>query len=235
MRRIYALPALAALLVAPGEASAQPTVYVCTPAAQVVAVDATTGAAAVIYTGSGSFNDCALGPDGRLYVANDSQVLRFDPQHPAATDEPVATLPTAARGLSFNVTTLYVSTAGSGLWAFQGMSEAPHGGPFPSPAAPAFALGAGHGTTFSIDGALWLVSGSTVRQSLPPYTTSTSLATDGLTSPVGVGTDTCGNLLVADQTSQTIKQYTRDGTLLGSYLDFPLIGARRLRPEIPRG
>ena len=131
MRPLKALPALAALLLAPGQATAQPTVYVCTPAAQVVAVDATTKAAAVIYNGSGTFSDCALGPDGRLYVANGSQVLRFDPQNALRTHETVAALTSAARGLSFNVTTLYVSTAVSGLWAFQGMSEAPQGGPFP--------------------------------------------------------------------------------------------------------
>jgi hypothetical protein len=231
MGRIHALPALAALLMAPVDATAQPAVYVCTPAAQVVAVNGTTGAAAVIYTGSGTFDDCVLGPDGRLYVANDTQVLRFDPLHPTSTDEFVATLPTGARGLSFNVTTLYVSTAASGLWAFQGMSDAPQGGPFPSPAAPAFTLGAGQGVTFSIDGAMWLVSGSSVRQSPPSYTSSTPLATAGLTTPVGVGVETCGNLLVADGTSQTIKRYARDGTLLGAYLDFPAIGARRLVPK----
>jgi hypothetical protein len=225
MRFLRALPALAALLLVPAEAIAQPTVYVCTQAAQVVAIDATTKAAAVIYSGSGSFDDCALGPDGRLYVANGNQVLRFDPQNAFGTDEPVATLPTAARGLSFNITTLYVSTAGSGLWAFPGMSEAPQGGPFASPTAAAFALGAGQGTTFAIAGPLWLVSGATVRQSLPPYTTSASLATAGLTTPIGVGVNTCGNLLVGDETSQSITRFGSNGASLGTYLNFNQINA----------
>ena len=71
-----------------------PTNCVCLdPAAQVVAVDATTKAAAVIYSGSGSFSDCVLGPDGRLYVANDNEVLRFDPQIPLAPTKPCPRLP----------------------------------------------------------------------------------------------------------------------------------------------
>jgi len=221
MRTLKALPALAALLLAPGEATAQPTVYVCTPAAQVVSVDATTKAAAVIYQGSGSFGDCALGPDGRLYVANDNQVVRFDPQDPYGTDETVATLLSAARGLSFNVTTLYVSTTSSGVSALVGVSEVSQGGPFPS-AALTPSPGAGEGTTFAIDGPLWFVSGATVRQSLPPYTTSDLLATTGLSSPIGVGANTCGDLLVADRASQSIKRFSKTGGFLNTYLNFAL-------------
>jgi hypothetical protein len=233
MRLLKALPTLAGLLLLSAEATAQPIVYVCTQAAQVVAVDATTKVATVIYTGSGSFSDCALGPDGRLYIANGSQVLRLDPQDASNTDETVATFATAARGLSFNITTLYVSTAGSGLWAFPGMSEAPPGGPFATPGTAAFALGAGQGTTFAIAGPLWLVSDATVRQSLPPYTTTSILvSTPGLTTPIGVGVNACENLLVGDQTSQSITRYSSTGALLGTYSDFTQINA--LKKHFPR-
>jgi hypothetical protein len=206
-------------------------VYVCTQAAQVVAVNATTKVAEVIYTGSGSFSDCALGPDGRLYVANDSQVIRFDPQDPYGTDETVATLLSAARGLSFNVTTLYVSTTSSGVWALAGVSEVSQGGPFPSVALTS-SPGAGQGTTFAIDGPLWFVSGATVRQSFPPYATSQVLATTGLTSPIGVGVNTCGDLLAADQASQSIKRFSKTGGFLSTYLDFAQNS--NLRKHFPR-
>jgi hypothetical protein len=230
MRLLKALPALAAVLLAPGEAAAQPTVYVCTPAAQVVAVDATSKAATLIYTGSGAFSDCALGPDGRLYVANGNQVLRFDPANATGTDETVATFLSAARGLSFNITTLYVSTAGSGLWAFPGVSEVPTSGTFPQPSVAAFALGAGQGTTFAVAGPLWLVSGNIVRQSLPPYSTSAALVSAGLTTPIGVGVNTCGNLLVGDQASQSIQRYSNG--VLTTYLNFKPIST--LNKHFPR-
>ncbi|HET7217424.1 MAG TPA: hypothetical protein VFJ02_05225, partial [Vicinamibacterales bacterium] len=152
-------------------------------------------------------------------------VLRLDPQDAFGTDETVATLSSATRGLSFNITTLYVSTAASGLWAFPGMSLAPQGGPFPSPSAAAAPAGAGQGTTFAIAGPLWFVSGTTVRQSLPPYATSSALVPAGLTTPVGVGVNTCGNLLVGDQTTQTITRYSTAGALLGTYLNFSQINA----------
>jgi hypothetical protein len=228
MRKLKALPALAALLLAPAEAAAQPTVYVCTQAAQVVAVNATTKVAEVIYTGSGSFSDCGLGPDGRLYIANDSQVIRFDPANPPPSGqvETVAAFSSAARGLSFNVTTLYVSTASPQVLAFPGTSEVTQGGSFPAPVGvaaftpPPGPPPAGQGIAFAIDGPLWFVSGATVRQSLAPYATSQGLATTGLTSPIGVGVNTCGDLLVADQASQSVKRFSKNGGFLSTYLDF---------------
>src|SRR5207302_1270405 len=90
MRPLPILAALSVVLLAPALADAQPTTYVCTPAAQVLTVDGTSGATAVLYTGSGSFSDCVLGPDGWLYVSNGTSILRFDPTSSAtalATDE----------------------------------------------------------------------------------------------------------------------------------------------------
>jgi hypothetical protein len=228
-------PVLAALLLAPAGAAAQPVVYVCTPSAQVVAVNTATvpPTTGVVYSGSGSFADCVLGPDLRLYVANGNEVLRFDPTNATtanATDEVVATLSSTVRGLSFNVTTLYVSTAGSGLWAFPGISEPT--ATVPTSGSQAITgLGAGQGTTFSIDGRLWFVSAATVRQSLTPYTTSAALVSSGLNTPVGVGTNTCGNLLVADSALKTIRRYTSAG-FQNNYLDFEQINA--LKKHFPR-
>ena len=79
MFRIKVLPtALAALLLPPAVAIAQPTLYVCTPAAQVLQVNGTTGTTSVLFTGSGTFHGCVLGPDGRLYIANDNKIMRLN-------------------------------------------------------------------------------------------------------------------------------------------------------------
>jgi hypothetical protein len=230
-----ALLALAVLALLPGVAAAQPVVYVCTQAAQVVKVDATNlpATTGVIYNGSGSFNDCVFGPDGKLYVANQTatsnQVIRFDPASPPPSGQAqvvttATALASAARSLRFNVTTLYVSTASSGVRAFPGISEST--ATVPTAGVQAITgVGAGQGMTFSIDGRLWFVSGATVRQSLPNYTTSAALISSGLTTPEGVGTNTCGNLLVADQGLNTIRRYNSSGTFQNNYLNFGQINA----------
>ena len=144
MLRMYAVPALAVLLLLPKGAAAQPVVYVCNPLAQVVKVDTTPlpdlpATVEVIYNGFGSFNDCVFGPDAKLYVSQSAtssshQVIRFDPGTPPASGqaEIVATLPALRAASAFNVTTLYVSTASSGLFSFAGMSVAAQGGPYPT-------------------------------------------------------------------------------------------------------
>jgi hypothetical protein len=228
-----ALPALALLALLPNIAAAQPVVYVCTQAAQVVKVDATNlpASTSVLYNGLGSFNDCIFGPDGKLYVSQSAtssshQVIRFDPASPPGSGlaETVATtLPSAARGLAFNVTTLYFSTAGSQsgsqLRALPGISEIPTV-TTPGTGVLKFTLpGAGRGITFSIDGRMWLVSGATVRESPFDYTTSAVLVSSGLTTPEGVGTNTCGNLLVGDQSLKTIRRYV-NGAFQGTYFNF---------------
>jgi hypothetical protein len=224
-----ALPALALLALLPGVAAAQPVVYVCTQAAQVVKVDATNlpATTGVIYNGLGSFNDCVFGPDGKLYVSQSAtssshQVIRFNPVTPPASGqaEIVATLSSAARGLAFNVTTLYFSTAGSELRALPGISEIPTV-TSPGTGVLKFTLsGAGQGITFSIDGRMWLVSGATVRESPFDYTTSAVLVSSGLTTPEGVGTNTCGNLLVGDQSLKTIRRYNNNGAFQNTYFNF---------------
>ena len=44
--------------------------YVCTAAAQVVKIYGATGAKTLFANGTGSFDDCVVGPDGDPYIAN---------------------------------------------------------------------------------------------------------------------------------------------------------------------
>ena len=197
----------------------------------------------------------------------------------------MSTFASAARGLSFNVTTLFVNTAAPELCALKGVSDVLQGGTFPpatpvalipppplpacsdgvdndgdsfvdladpgcsgstentsekqSPSPPPPPPAPGQGLTFSIDGRLWFVSGATIRQALPtnplapqPYPTSAALVSSGLTTPVGVATNTCGNLLVADQGLKTIRRYNGNGAFQNNYLNFNQISA--LNKHFPR-
>ena len=47
--------------------------YVCTAAAQVVKIYGATGAKTLFANGAGSFDDCPVGPDGDLNIANGLQ------------------------------------------------------------------------------------------------------------------------------------------------------------------
>src|SRR5262245_42312137 len=127
MRALRVFGVLVLCLLVPGLVAAQtppppvhtsgppPTVYVCTAGGQVVAVNGGTGAASVLFpanfTSDGTFNDCVIGPDGWLYIAKANQIVRINPSSPGNSDDQVATLPSSAgdaRGLSFNITTLYI-------------------------------------------------------------------------------------------------------------------------------
>jgi hypothetical protein len=133
---------LAALLMIPATAMPQsqpvvPTAYVCTPDGQILKVNGT--AATVILSGGGAFDDCVFGPDGRVYLseflANDlapNRIERLDPDSASPILEMVAALPSAPRGMAFNITTLYINTAASGVYALPGISLN-HGSPFPQP------------------------------------------------------------------------------------------------------
>src|SRR5919108_2878803 len=100
MRNVRWVIALTLLLITPGAALAQtaPTVYVCTPDGQIVRANDRT----VILSGGGAFDDCVLGPDGRLYISevvtgsSPNRIVRVDPDSASPTRETIATtLPSA--------------------------------------------------------------------------------------------------------------------------------------------
>ena len=81
MRRA-SVASIVVLPIAPARASAgtfptgppgSPEVYVCTAAAQVVKIYGATGAKTLFANGTRSFDDCVVGPDGDLYIANGLQ------------------------------------------------------------------------------------------------------------------------------------------------------------------
>ena len=82
--RFSLLVALAVLLLVPALAWAGPTLYVCTPTAQVLKVvvsDSTATTTVLVPTPAGtaiagSLYDCVVGPDGYVYAATDKNILR---------------------------------------------------------------------------------------------------------------------------------------------------------------
>jgi hypothetical protein len=80
--RRASVASIVVLPIAPARASAatfptgppgSPDAYVCTAAAQIVKIDGATGAKTLFANGTGSFDDCRVGPDGDLYIANELQ------------------------------------------------------------------------------------------------------------------------------------------------------------------
>lgn len=197
------------------------TVYVCTAAGQVLAVDGGSGLTSVLYSRpAATFDDCVLGPDGRLYISSGSTVRRVAFGAPA-TDELVTTLPSAARGLAFNVADLYVATAGSTTVAARvfrvpGVAELSS---LPADAVPASPLGgAGRGLVFDVEGNLVVAAGERVHAFPPMYSSSGPAVWSASGSPTafaprGVAVDTCGQAIFADRSSKTIKRRTASGAV----------------------
>jgi len=217
---------LGALLIAPAIASAalppgpqgSPTVYVCTADAQVLKIDGTTGASTVYANGAGTFDDCVVGPDGQLYIANGSKIVRLDLSGTALSSTPVtvATLPSnagAARGLAFNLSTLYINTASAGLYKLDGATLSPLLTVTPS---------GGHGLTFDVLGNMVIASGGKLLRSLTPqyvsaYNKSSAVElvphpTDPLGTPFGLALNTCREVLFADPSSKRLKRLVTTGT-----------------------
>jgi hypothetical protein len=215
-----------ALLTLPSVALAQssPLVYLCTPDGQILKVNGTT--ATVILSGGGAFDDCVLGPDGRLYVsevvAGDPAPNRIERVNPAPvsgspTLERIATLPSAPRGLAFNISTLFITTASSGVYMLPGISLN-QGPPYPQPAQVLSSpTTSGRGLVFDVPGNLVFATGGAVRSATPsaytgpplPSTGSTILAS-GLT-PQGIAVNTCREIVLADKTSQSLQRIVTNG------------------------
>lgn len=211
--RSFAPAVVLAVLFAAAPASAQPAVYICTPTSQVLAVDGTTGATSLLYTGAGVFHDCVLGPDGRLYIANDNNILRINPTNTSESSL-VNSLPLSftPRSLAFNVSTLYINTAASGVYRIEGNSATPDNGPLTFvPGAgnqnfvQAFPLAtAGQGIVFDVKGNMTLASGTTLRQAPPPYNGTSQLLSS--IQPVGLAVNTCREVVFADAGTKSVRR-----------------------------
>jgi len=229
--------ALLALLSLPVAASAQPTLYVCTPSAKILKVNA--GPPSVVFSGTGTFEDCVLGPDGLLYIANDNSILRVSTD--GASSSVIASgLSFRVKSLAFNVTTLYITAAvpptgrrTSPTGAVYTLTGSPTNdgvntsGPLdfsgsPTPTNPLFATSSpANGIVFDVVGNMVVGSGTRLDSAAPPlYTGPSALIGSGI-GPVGVAIDTCKEVVYADTATNTIRR-VGSPQALASFSEFPL-------------
>ncbi len=237
MRPLFILPV--ALVFAATSASAQTTstsatTYLCTPGSQVIAVPPTGAPTLLKFTVGSSqsttvpspdpagLTECVLGPDGKLYAANGFKVIRFVPNAvvPAGGVETVVSnLAFASRGLAFNLSTLYISLANDTRVA---VANATGAGGVNGNTLTAVAAGSG-GLVFDIPGNLVTTSNGAVRKYAPPYTGNAISQDVTVLLPRGAAVDTCGDVLVADKSSQSVKRLS-DGSVAVQFdrKDFPV-------------
>jgi hypothetical protein len=171
-------------------------------------------------TGTDSFHDCVLGPDGWLYVANGTSILRLN-VNPDAEDLDPESLSAGVqvRGLGFNVTTLYFTTDGTAVYKWLGQ-ELTNGAKltFPgSPQALPFTIGtSGQGVVFDVQGNMVLASNGSIHKSIgspgPTYTTASAVTLSGTPTPFGVAVTTCKEIVFADASTNKILRVTNSGT-----------------------
>jgi sugar lactone lactonase YvrE len=219
-----------------------PTLYVTSPdGTQILTVDGTTGATAVLFSPGAGFLPHAIvfGPDGKLYVSEpqNNQIDRVNPDgtgFEVVYKFSVSGQPTGPEGLHFNGGYDLYFTAqgpnGTSVWKIAGVATLGTGGPFPSPASVvALAAGStsGTGAAFGRTGTLLFVdqTRSTVMQSLPPYTSATALISSGLNNPTGIAVNSTGDIFVADTGTNQILRFTETGTLVGTYVSFGASGS----------
>jgi hypothetical protein len=218
------------LLTLPALAAEDPCVYVSTFSGhQILCVDRTSGAVTVKVTAQGAnFNprDLVTGPDGNLYITDtDRQIWRFDPTQSEGPGNPslVATLPGTfgtPESVGFSGSdNLYVTALGGKPVRIANATTSPSA---PTELSVSSANWAGIG--FGIPGNLLLVNQSqnqVFSSALPasePYTTASSLNLTGLTSPVGLAVNTCGDIMVASGNS--IKRFSGAASPT-TYVSFP--------------
>ncbi len=179
--------------------------------------------------------DLVVGPDGKLYICDvgtSPAIWRFDPAAPVVpgvnplkivdfsdtAKYPAGVVPV---GPTFSGSDdLYVNTRGSGVWSVR---DAAAGGSGPSYIAvrvfTAAAAGAGAGgTTVEALGHLLVVDHSANRVlsataqvgAFPNFTTAPSVLVSNVAAPIGIATNTCGDLLVASGTSLQRFSLTKD-------------------------
>ncbi len=250
MRPRFSLPiALAVLLLAPGLAFAQPTdpiVYVCTPDAVIYKVVGTTSTK--LYTGTGRFDHCDVGPDGYLYVLNNLRILRLDPtsKNTASSSAEFVgpQLETDGRGAAFNASTYYINTASSGVVKVTTTPGVPLGFPNSYTQLTPTPSGVGRDLLFDVSGNLIFILDGAVRRITPPNYlgttptgTSTQLVPD---SAFGLALDTCRQVVYTDTSNRKVNRiveivdlFLRLILALRCFRDHRHKSRRRRNPEIP--
>lgn len=242
MRALRLATFVAASLTVPAVASAQVTTFICTPDGQVlkqiVNANGTSGGTSVWYTGAKTdvFYGCKVGPDGWLYLTSGSTVqrLRLDVPTSNGAASTIAMLPSAGREIAFNVTTLYVNTATSGIQTLVGVRGSTDPLSFPNPATQLFAVSPsdGHGIAFDVLGNLVLSSGAQVLRAKvnlqPPFYTNapSSVLSSGATV-FATAVNTCGQIIYADRQSRSVKGRAKDNSdftvaTFPDTLDYPI-------------
>ena len=155
----------------------QPTLYVCTPTGKILKVDGTSGDTTTLYSGTTALHDCVFGPDGRVYAANGNNIVRIDSDGGNFTTV-TTDLDSAARGLAFNVTTLYINTESSGVLKMVG-TEPSNGQAltFSGPEPAVSLTTAGQGIVFDNNGNMLIASDLKILESIPPLIGDTPYGT----------------------------------------------------------
>ncbi len=254
--RKYLLALVVFALAGAARAEAQPTVYVSNLTGhQVLAVDGTTGNTTIVLSGS-DFNsatftpeDMVIGPDGKLYICDvgvSPAIWRFDPTQPVGASNPLKVVDfttvvpagVVPAGPTFSGSDdLYVNSRGMGVWAVPGVAAAGSTPPctavqvFPS----SLAGSGGAGTTVEAFGHLLIVdqpnnrvlSANAQPGAFPNFISQPTTLISQLPSPVGITTNTCGDVLVASGSAIQRFGVTKDlstgnlsATAKGSYVDF---------------
>ena len=213
--RVHAIAA-AVFLAFPAAVSSQtagPAVYVCTPDAVVHKIVGSSSTR--LFNGIGTFNDCDLGPDGNLFIANDLRILRINPtdKNTAKNQQAfVGTLPYAVRGLAFNGPVLYANTSG-GVYKLVGNGSDPLSFSAPSLVEAGDPLQPAAGLVFDVVGNLMFVKNGDMRRlqpspnpgSVPHYSAGAQTALAGANA-YGLAAAPCRDLLYADTVAHSIKR-----------------------------
>jgi hypothetical protein len=198
---------------------------------QIVSVDSDSGAVTVLYSPPGDTfkpRGLTVGPDGNLYIAEASgAVYRLEPT--PGSEPTIFNVPGTPEGLAFAGNfDLYVSTSGPSGKVYRlhfqpsfGISPPPHLG---NPDLPieAFSFGSGAGIAFGENGNLLVAkntnNGGIFAAVAPTYSSASSLG-PALSKPIGVGVNTCGEILVG--VGRKIERHDKKtGEWLGDYVTF---------------
>jgi hypothetical protein len=211
MRPRFSLPiALAVLLLAPALAFAQstdPIVYVCTPDAVIYKVVGTTSTK--LYTGTGRFDHCDVGPDGYLYVLNNTKILRLNPtsKNTASSSAEFVgpELGSDGRGAAFNASAYYINTASTGVVKVTTTPAVPLiFSNMKTQLTPLNSPGEGRDLLFDVRGNLIFIQGGAVYRIAPPYLeTPTPLVSD---SAFGLALDTCRQVVFTDTVNRKVNR-----------------------------
>jgi hypothetical protein len=208
--------------------------YVCTPSGQVLRVVAGSGETPtdteVLFPGSegDSYHDCVSGPDGLLYVANSggNSILRLNPDAESPLVDELS-LGFEPRGVAFNVTTLYITSATNAVFKWVGQ-EASDGDPLTFGGYPTelgFTIGTpGRGVVFDVEGNMVLASNGKLHTSPPSlYNSASELLYSSETLPIkpfGVAVNTCKEVVFANADDSKIYRVTSSGSVLDTGIEF---------------